>query len=640
MKPKWSLVFLLLGAVVIVAGSMLMPGSHGLLAQESMTCTAEYETDEDWYFSADWGTAQPGQAKIEFTGVGSERTRSVSGTVGPEVTNHMEDTGASDRGDLISATATLLDGSNGTILGPVDCDVIHPNQASFTVDQQSGPAPLTVSFTDTSTGNVFTGPPEAWEWDFGDGGTSTEQNPIHTYTEAGILTARLTVTFENPPPQGGMRNYDLVVSAGKSITILAPSGEEASCRFERDADANRTFTASWPAQSGQNRLNLTIDRGMGGGSSTSYNSIGASQDTYENSGTGAAPNAVSFTITGGSPSSVLYGPVACEIEAWPQAAFSADPMNGTVPLTVQFTARGTGSSNTSMPYDGQSAITSYAWDFGGDDTSDQANPSHEFTAAGNYEVRLTVENAFGSSTTTRMITVNEAVPDAPVAGATAEPTMGDAPLTVAFTSTSTGIIDTYAWDFGGDGTSTEVNPSHEFTAAGTYTVTLTVEGPGGEDSTTLTITVNEAVPTQTPDPTATPTPSPTDPPVLVLPTPLFDDNRLNLSGTTYAVYTPPQCGITVYGISGADTGYLVVWLSGAEIAAHPVPTTLAEQSLPVEASADGKYAIYHLMSGEWQVNAGLFGRFGKTYATIFTMGANGCGSSGIHHSEMFVYPPR
>jgi hypothetical protein len=145
-------------------------------------------------------------------------------------------------------------------------------------------------------------------------------------------------------------------------------------------------------------------------------------------------------------------------------------------------------------------------------------------------------------------------------------------------------------------------------------------------------------PSETPDPTATPTPSPTDPPVLVLPTPLFDDNRLNLSGTTYAVYTPPQCGITVYGVSALDTGYLVVWLSGAEIATHPVPTTLAEQSLPVAASADGKYAIYHLMSGEWQVNAGPFGDEGKIYATIFTMGDDGCGSSGVHHSEVFVYP--
>jgi hypothetical protein len=120
--------------------------------------------------------------------------------------------------------------------------------------------------------------------------------------------------------------------------------------------------------------------------------------------------------------------------------------------------------------------------------------------------------------------------------------------------------------------------------------------------------------------------------------PVPHDGRLNHYGSTHAIYTPANCGIAVYGVDGDSEGRLVVWLSGAEVAAHPVPATLAEQSVPVAASADGKYAIYHLLSGEWQVNAGPFGEQGKIYATTFTMGADGCGSSGAHHSEMFVYP--
>jgi PKD repeat protein len=63
-----------------------------------------------------------------------------------------------------------------------------PLIADFTADVTSGFAPLTVRFTDTSTGE-----PTSWFWDFGDGATSTEQNPIHTYTAPGTYTVSLTV---------------------------------------------------------------------------------------------------------------------------------------------------------------------------------------------------------------------------------------------------------------------------------------------------------------------------------------------------------------------------------------------------------------------------------------------------------------
>ena len=61
--------------------------------------------------------------------------------------------------------------------------------ASFTATPTSGTAPLNVSFTDTSTGS-----PTSWAWDFGDGGTSTAQNPTHSFAAAGTYTAKLTAT--------------------------------------------------------------------------------------------------------------------------------------------------------------------------------------------------------------------------------------------------------------------------------------------------------------------------------------------------------------------------------------------------------------------------------------------------------------
>ncbi|TME10331.1 MAG: PKD domain-containing protein [Chloroflexi bacterium] len=61
--------------------------------------------------------------------------------------------------------------------------------------------------------------------------------------------------------------------------------------------------------------------------------------------------------------------------------------------------------------------------------------------------------------------------------------------TVDFTDASTGIIDTWSWDFGDGGSSSLPNPTHEYAVPGPYRVTLTVTGPGGPDAVTKTVTV-------------------------------------------------------------------------------------------------------------------------------------------------------
>ena len=61
--------------------------------------------------------------------------------------------------------------------------------ANFDADALTGRAPLTVNFSDQSTGSIT-----SWEWDLGDGSTSTQQNPSHTYTDSGTYTVSLTAT--------------------------------------------------------------------------------------------------------------------------------------------------------------------------------------------------------------------------------------------------------------------------------------------------------------------------------------------------------------------------------------------------------------------------------------------------------------
>jgi len=68
---------------------------------------------------------------------------------------------------------------------------------------------------------------------------------------------------------------------------------------------------------------------------------------------------------------------------------------------------------------------------------------------------------------------------------TADYTTGNFPFNVQFTSTSTGTINNYQWDFGDSNISNEQNPSHIYEAAGTYTVSLIISGPGGADTLTL-----------------------------------------------------------------------------------------------------------------------------------------------------------
>ncbi len=91
--------------------------------------------------------------------------------------------------------------------------------ADFTADVTADPPPLTVNFTDNSSGNIT-----SWEWDFGDGGTSMEQNPSHTYNDLGRYTVSLTIT--GPGGSDTETKPDYIIAA--TVVVIPKDGDWAS----------------------------------------------------------------------------------------------------------------------------------------------------------------------------------------------------------------------------------------------------------------------------------------------------------------------------------------------------------------------------------------------------------------------------
>ena len=158
----------------------------------------------------------------------------------------------------------------------------------------------------------------------------------------------------------------------------------------------------------------------------------------------------------------------------PVANFSANITSGSAPLSVGFTSTSTGT------------ITGYSWSFGDGSTSTTANPTHSYAATGSYAVSLTVSGPGGTNVLNKAgyIVVAAPLATAPVANFTADKASGTAPLSVNFSSASTGTITSYAWIFGDGTTSSLQNPTHSYAAAGIYNVSLTVSGSGGSNTMT------------------------------------------------------------------------------------------------------------------------------------------------------------
>ena len=311
-------------------------------------------------------------------------------------------------------------------------------------------APFTVNFQSLSPTAV------TWNWDFGDGNTSTLQNPSHTYTSSGNYTVKLVVSNGNGCQDSLVKNQYIQIA--RPVVLIAGVPVEGCIPYNFSPLANVAAIDGVAAYS--------WDFGDGG-TSTLQNPT----HTYPFQGS----YTVKLTVTtkDGCTDSIVV-PNAVTVGSLPNADFTAAPLSQCVGKAVQFT-------DLSVPAD------RWHWDFGDNGTSTVKNPSYIYSDTGMYTVALTVWNS-GCSTTVVKNNFVTALP--PVARFTPSYNCNNKKQ-VLFSDQSI-LPQAWAWDFGDGTTSTLQNPAHTYAVFGTYTVTLTVTNSSCSNSKIQTITlINE-----------------------------------------------------------------------------------------------------------------------------------------------------
>ncbi len=344
-----------------------------------------------------------------------------------------------------------------TVTGPGGADTIEKIDfitvlkkesllADFSASPTQGVGPLTVNFNDLSSG----GDVASWQWDFGDGEGSTEQNPAHTYAKAGLFTVSLTATGPLGSNTGTKAGLIKVVAPEAPLSDFSVNSASGFSPFiVKFSDLSKGSITKWE-----------WDFGDGAGSTEQNPSRAYTKTGNFN---------VSLTVSGpgGTDKKTALGLIKILENNSPLANFTASVKQGNAPLTTQFTDISTGE------------IKNRQWSFGDGETSVEKNPSHIYKNAGNYSVSLTITGAEDSDSKTIDAFIKVAAPEAPVAGFTSLAVKGFAPLEVQFTDKTTGKVESWLWDFGDGSTGSGQNPAHIYEKPGDYSVILTVEGESG-----------------------------------------------------------------------------------------------------------------------------------------------------------------
>ena len=319
--------------------------------------------------------------------------------------------------------------------------------AGFRVDLESGMAPLAVAFTDQSIGNAT-----SWFWDFGDGNTSTLQHPSNVYSTYGAYT--VTQVVSSPSLTDTLVRSEMI-----SVLPIPPQALFAVSKSEGTANLDVAFT----------------DLSTGDVTAWLWD-FGDGSTSAERNPTHiyTVPGSYSVGLTATGPGGVgLLTQVDLIRVAEPsQASMVARPTAGLRPLIVVFSDLSTGD------------VTSWSWDFGDGSSSTLRHPTHAYMEPGTFAVQLTVDGPGGESTIRELDLIQ--VQLSPVtADFTARESSGEVLLSVTFEDLSGGDPTTWSWDFGDGGTSSKKAPTHVYTSAGTYSVSLGISGPGGSDFTTI-----------------------------------------------------------------------------------------------------------------------------------------------------------
>ncbi len=397
--------------------------------------------------------------------------------------------------------------------------------AAFTSNKTSGCSPLTVQFTDQSSGTPF-----SWNWDFGNGQLSNVKNPAVTFSQPGVYTIRLIVRNAFGIDDEIKTNYISVAPApiaafdANITTACAPAliqftdrsttppGAGSITSWLWDFGDGATSTLQSPSHTytatGFYNVSLQITSSTG---CKSFSSIGRyirivsgiSPDfNFSQPGTCRAPFIVNFQNLTTGPGTLSYlwdfgngGPTSTLQN--PSTSY-ASPGTYTVRLTVQSNLGCSGTFTKDITVTGKTtdfivpasicvgatvtfqnnsspAPVSSFWDFGDGTTSSQINPTKTFLTGGTLQVKLISNygNCSDSITKPVNITTQPAVNFSAV-----DSTSCKAPFTVQFNDNSP-AASTWLWDFGDGSTSNQQNPSHTYTSQGSFTVSLTITLTGG-----------------------------------------------------------------------------------------------------------------------------------------------------------------
>ncbi len=347
-------------------------------------------------------------------------------------------------------TATLLVTNNapeGTQNVPVVMHIIEEAISPTAAFSTNSPVCLgeVAIFTNTTIPGV---PPETgYLWDFGDGVTSTLENPTHLYGAAGTYTVTLEAC--------NMAGCDTYVDLFEVLPLPT---------------AGFTFTVD--------QLTVTFTN-LSGGTDTYLWAFGDGAVSTATNPTHVYTAAGTYTVT-------LFAAGPCgEDMAMDWVTVGIAPTAGflhNAPVCLGEVVVLTNTTTGTPPL-------SYLWDLGDGITSTLEHPTHTYAAAGTYTVTLWAGNDYGEDTTMAVV---EVLP-LPLAAFTWSPLTPTVGSVVTFTNGSL-YADTFFWALGDGAVSTATNPTHVYTAAGTYTVTLQASGVCGVDTASAQITVIEVAP--------------------------------------------------------------------------------------------------------------------------------------------------